>query len=689
MMKKIKYPKVSIIIPVYNGADYVGEAIESALSQDYPNFEVVVVNDGSKDDGKTEKICKSYGQKIRYFKKPNGGVASALNFGVAKMTGEYFSWLSHDDLYFKDKISKEISAITKNPQKTIVYCNYEEVDQFGKHLAFSKLKDINKKNFLAVLVNNRFLHGCTLLIPGETFTDAGLFDENLRNTQDYDLWFRLIEKGYQFKLCSEALVKSRKHNQQTSISTSDRQRVEDNNLYLKVLDKFKPRQLVVGQNISLGLIKLAISWQFVGLKGVAKKAYILSRQYLKPSDVISWFFQSLKYYLLIILSRPLQKFLDFGARIKRGLKTGKRQSLDSEGLTRVCLIGNIDSSHNLKIANLLAEQGYEVHFITFYPGSANNIKVYYCLRRPFEPKIIWFLRSLVAVRKLVKKIKPSFVQGQYLSSGGVLAYFSGCKSYIIGVLGSDVLEPLPAWLNFLSKKATQSASWVVTSSETLRKATLPFGVNKDKISVVRFGIDLKLFKPAKNIRERKKLRLENEKIIFSPRVIDRIYNIDTIVKAFHLISKRNVKLAIIDKPINHQYYGEVKDIISHYQLEDKVVFLEPIENKEMARYYNLSDVIVSIPNSEGAGVSVLEAMACEKKIISSHLPVLKEWERGKNIFKSKINAKQLARVMLEALEFPQDKFMPIGKLNRRLIKEKANIETCFDELKNIYKKIAE
>ena len=80
-------PLVSIVIPVYNGANYVSEAIESALKQTYKNIEIIVVNDGSTDN--TEKIVKKYGDKIRYFYKENGGVASALNLGIKNMKGEY------------------------------------------------------------------------------------------------------------------------------------------------------------------------------------------------------------------------------------------------------------------------------------------------------------------------------------------------------------------------------------------------------------------------------------------------------------------------------------------------------------------------------------------------------------------------------------------------------------------------
>ena len=81
-------PRVSIVIPVYNGSNYLSEAIESALNQTYGNTEVIVVNDGSCDAGRTEDIARDYGEKIRYFVKENGGVASALNTGIRRMTGD-------------------------------------------------------------------------------------------------------------------------------------------------------------------------------------------------------------------------------------------------------------------------------------------------------------------------------------------------------------------------------------------------------------------------------------------------------------------------------------------------------------------------------------------------------------------------------------------------------------------------
>ena len=78
-MNSVWFPKVSIVIPVYNGANYMREAIDSALNQTYKNIEVIVINDGSIDNGETDRIARSYGDRIVYVKKENGGVSSALN----------------------------------------------------------------------------------------------------------------------------------------------------------------------------------------------------------------------------------------------------------------------------------------------------------------------------------------------------------------------------------------------------------------------------------------------------------------------------------------------------------------------------------------------------------------------------------------------------------------------------------
>lgn len=210
-----KQPKVSIIIPVYNGSNYVKEAIDSALAQTYPNIEIIVVNDGSNDNGKTREAVLSYGNKVRYFEKQNGGVSTALNFAIEKMTGDYFSWLSHDDMYFPNKIEREIELLKNYDSNTILYSDFELIDGNGNHIAdvHQDHKMMEKKPDYAVL--RGAIGGITLLIPKEAFKKIGNFPVEHRCVQDYELWFKMTFY-YKFVHIPEVLAITRIHAKQDS-----------------------------------------------------------------------------------------------------------------------------------------------------------------------------------------------------------------------------------------------------------------------------------------------------------------------------------------------------------------------------------------------------------------------------------------------------------------------------------------
>mgnify|MGYP002714062777 CR=1 FL=1 len=219
MKQNTYFPLVSIIIPVYNGANYMREAIDSALAQTYKNIEIIVVNDGSKDNGKTEEIALSYGDQIHYFSKENGGCASALNVGIKNMKGEYFSWLSHDDLYYPSKIEHQINILNELDNKdTIIYGGYELIDEKSLSLRFIKPDEKypkEKLNISLFALLRGLAYGCTLLIPTIYFQKIGLFDESLKHTQDYDLFFKIFRIAT-IHFDSQILVKCRQHPNQSS-----------------------------------------------------------------------------------------------------------------------------------------------------------------------------------------------------------------------------------------------------------------------------------------------------------------------------------------------------------------------------------------------------------------------------------------------------------------------------------------
>lgn len=210
-------PLVSIVIPVYNGSNYMREAIDSALVQTYKNCEVIVVNDGSADNGKTESIARSYGNRIRYYYKENGGVATAVNLGIQKMRGEYFSWLSHDDLFFPDKIEKQMEAVFRsNFQKTIVHGNIMFLDMNKGKKTKVNFVDIygrerlEKSCFAPVFLA---IHGSTVLLHKSHFDRVGLYNTELLATQDSEFLFRVM-RGQQSAFIETPLIIGRLHDEQ-------------------------------------------------------------------------------------------------------------------------------------------------------------------------------------------------------------------------------------------------------------------------------------------------------------------------------------------------------------------------------------------------------------------------------------------------------------------------------------------
>lgn len=216
-------PLVSIIIPVYNGSNYMCEAIDSALNQTYKNVEVLVINDGSDDNGDTRAIAMTFGNRIRYFEKENGGVSSALNLGIRKMRGEYFSWLSHDDLYEPEKIERQIAAINMFENSNLVcLCRSKHINEAGEPLAgavklpFSNMSITSWQDALKQLLCVGTFNGCAFLLPKELFRKCGFFNEELRFCQDTLMWINVFMAQYDLIYIDYVGVQGRIHKKQVT-----------------------------------------------------------------------------------------------------------------------------------------------------------------------------------------------------------------------------------------------------------------------------------------------------------------------------------------------------------------------------------------------------------------------------------------------------------------------------------------
>jgi glycosyltransferase involved in cell wall biosynthesis len=192
-MHSIEGPLVSIIIPVYNGSNYLAEAIDASLAQTYQNVEVLVVNDGSTDGGASRDIALAYGDRIRYFEKENGGVSTALNFGIEKMHGEYFSWLSHDDLYLPRHIETQVETLLANPGSDCVISDTKMYFEFtGETKDRNDKFSIFPKTACPASFFVYWMYACSIVVKKEFFLRHYQFNQRYRTVQDLEYAFYIL-----------------------------------------------------------------------------------------------------------------------------------------------------------------------------------------------------------------------------------------------------------------------------------------------------------------------------------------------------------------------------------------------------------------------------------------------------------------------------------------------------------------
>ena len=314
-------PKVSIVIPVYNGSNYLRDAIDSALAQTYGNIEVIVINDGSNDEGKTENIALSYGNKIRYLYKENGGISTAFNLAIREMTGEYFSWLSHDDVYYPNKIEEQINYLKTNKKEVILYSDYDLINPKSEFIRTARINHIKPQEFRYALLTSYPIHGCTALIPKNCFDSIGLFNEQLKTTQDLEMWFRMAKK-YEFIHIAAPLIKVRLHHNQGIISMKSILDMEVNYLLLRFLDEIygEMESKLNKRSQALFFIRLAIKLKKVEFKDVAKHALELSLKDLSNKEkYLELDYLTLRiYYKMYSMKLFFMHLITFCVKISKG-----------------------------------------------------------------------------------------------------------------------------------------------------------------------------------------------------------------------------------------------------------------------------------------------------------------------------------------------------------------------------------
>jgi glycosyltransferase involved in cell wall biosynthesis len=228
-------PLVSIVIPAYNVAPYIGETLASVFAQTFGDYEVLVINDGSPDTAELERALAPYVERIVYLTQENKGAAVARNRGLRAARGEFVAFLDADDLWLPDYLAAQLEFIRSNDYDLV----YPDAMLFGDSAlagrTFMETAPSNGEVTFSSLISGQ----CNVITSGvvarrQLIMDVGLFDEQLRNAQDFDLWLRLVRLGARAAYQRKVLLRYRFH--ENSLSGDALNRI---NRELRVLGKFE------------------------------------------------------------------------------------------------------------------------------------------------------------------------------------------------------------------------------------------------------------------------------------------------------------------------------------------------------------------------------------------------------------------------------------------------------------------
>jgi glycosyltransferase involved in cell wall biosynthesis len=210
-------PKISVIIPAYNSASYLSDAVESVLNQSFQDFEIIIIDDGSTDNTKeiAEKYIQKHGNKIRYFYQGNKGVGAARNKGIEESKGEYIAFLDSDDILLPESLIRRQGFLSDYPEASLVFTDYylmagrydsiNTPQLLEKNFLNSFKKEILAKKDDEIIFNQNFYYKyfefsprpiwtCAVMMRKDIIDNVGLFRTDIQIAEDNDYWPKVIRK---------------------------------------------------------------------------------------------------------------------------------------------------------------------------------------------------------------------------------------------------------------------------------------------------------------------------------------------------------------------------------------------------------------------------------------------------------------------------------------------------------------
>lgn len=232
-------PKISIVIPAYNVAMYIGETLESVFAQTCEDYEVILINDGSPDTEDFERAIQTYRARIIYLNQENRGASAARNTGLRAARGELIAFLDADDLWSPNYLEEQLKFIREDGcdlacADARIFGAAEDPGRSYMDSLMAAAPPQGRVTFLELVAAERSLITSGVVVRRELVLAVGLFDEALRNAQDFDLWLRLARHGARLAYHRKVLLSYRSRPDSLSGDTINSHQRE-----LRVFDKIE------------------------------------------------------------------------------------------------------------------------------------------------------------------------------------------------------------------------------------------------------------------------------------------------------------------------------------------------------------------------------------------------------------------------------------------------------------------
>ncbi len=375
---------------------------------------------------------------------------------------------------------------------------------------------------------------------------------------------------------------------------------------------------------------------------------------------------------------------------------------DGAGVTgslRIVHIGNGRAFKIKAIADAFVERGHDVHMIPIPPlAQAWDGVASHRLPEPRLPGPAAVAARFHQLRTLVRRLKPDIVHAHNAWGPGWYGAAAGHHPFVIHAYGGDLLpeqySDRPAFQRRLTSWSCKTADRIVVTGRHMIAAASRLGIPPERLMLLPRGVDLGRYRPGLDTtRLRMRLKLDQAfPILLSPRyqVDESLYNLDVVIDAFATVRERLPAAACIQMydPAREAGRARLAERAADRGLAAAYHLVPAVDNDEMPLFYNIADVVLSVPSSDGFPVTVLEASACAAPLIVSDLPYCAEWFAGGDtgvVVPVRAPAK-LAQAIID-LCADSDRRRSLGASARRMVEERADYGRCMDQLETLYREL--